>query len=175
MLNSCSDKRGVTLIEVLAVVSIMGILAGIGVSSFRSAIANSRIKDAGINVTAFMERAANEAIRLNTNLCLVANGKTIKLHKSACNDEVAGDQIAEMTLESANVFVNGDCPSGDGTRYSDNKVTLTPKIGVSAIPAGCFVVRYGASDRRAAIVKVVNKFSVFYKLSYDDGSNWFVP
>ena len=52
-------KAGFTLVEVLVVVTIMGILSGIGVASLRSAVANSRIKDAGINVTAFMQRAAN--------------------------------------------------------------------------------------------------------------------
>ena len=67
-------KRGVTLVEVLAVVTIMGILSGIGVAGLRNAMMNSRIKDAGINVTAFMERAANEATLINSNACVMVSG-----------------------------------------------------------------------------------------------------
>ena len=75
---ACSGKSGFTLVEALVVVTIMGILSGIGVASLQNAVANSRIKDAGINVTAYMQRAANEATRLNEKLCVVANNKTIK-------------------------------------------------------------------------------------------------
>ena len=73
---NCSRKLGFTLVEVLVVVAIMGILSGIGVASLRSAVANSRIKDAGINVTAFMQRAANEATRLNEKLEQNIGGQT---------------------------------------------------------------------------------------------------
>ena len=171
MSNACSKKRGFTLVEALVVVAIMGILSGIGVASLRSVVANSRIKDAGINVTAFMQRAANEATRLNEKLCVVASGKSIKTYKGECNS--TGDQIDAMELESANAFVSSkNCPDGV-TRYNDNKVTLTPKIGVSPIPSGCFVIQYGSTDRYAASIKATTKFSMYYKLSYDSGSSWF--
>ena len=51
-------------------------------------------------------------------------------------------------------------------------VTLTPRIGVSPIPSGCFLVKYGSSDRRAAIIKEATKFAMYYKLSYDNGASW---
>ena len=171
MSNACSKKRGFTLVEALVVVAIMGILSGIGVASLRSAVANSRIKDAGINVTAFMQRAANEATRLNEKLCVVASGKSIKTYKGECN--ATGTQIDEMELESSNAFVSSkNCPD-NVNRYLDNKVTLTPKIGVSPIPSGCFVIQYGSTDRFAASIKATTKFSMYYKLSYDSGSSWF--
>ena len=179
MLNACTDKRGVTLIEVLAVVTIMGILSGIGVSSLRSAIANSRIKDAGINVTAFMERAANEATRLNTKLCLVASGNAMTLYKDECGEK-HGDKVAEMTLESINQFIttsnNVNCPELPADKNTPaSSLTLVPKIGVSPIPAGCCLIRYGNSDRFASSIKLSTKFGVYYKLSYDSGSSWFEP
>ncbi|WP_290744919.1 pilus assembly FimT family protein [Fibrobacter sp. UBA4309] len=181
MLNSCSDKRGVTLIEVLAVVTIMGILAGIGVTNMRAAIMNSRIKDAGINVTAFMQRAANEATRLNEKLCLTASGKSMKLFKGECTDsEKLDEKIDEMNLESANQFVttsnNVNCPElPAGKKSPVANMTLTPKIGKSPIPAGCFLVRYGSSDRFASSIKLATKFGAYYKLSYDAGSSWIEP
>jgi prepilin-type N-terminal cleavage/methylation domain-containing protein len=179
---NCSRKLGFTLVEVLVVVAIMGILSGIGVASLRSAVANSRIKDAGINVTAFMQRAANEATRLNEKLCAhVSDDKTLKLYKGACGESFDEDtKIDEFVLESLNKFVtasnNVNCPVLSG-KSPETSVTLTPKIGVSPIPTGCFLIRYGETDRFAASIKESTKFSMYYELSYNSGAagSWFEP
>ena len=175
MSNACSKKSGFTLVEALVVVAIMGILSGIGVASLRSAVANSRIKDAGINVTAFMQRAANEATRLNEKLCVkVENGnKSLRAYRGECSATSAANLVDEFSLESTNEFVsNMNCPDISGVS-SATQMLLTPKIGVSPIPKGCLAVKYGTSDRRAAIIKATTKFSMYYKLSYDSGSSWF--
>ena len=52
-------KSGFTLVEVMAVVAIIGILSAAGFASLQNAVANNRIKDAAINISAYMERAAN--------------------------------------------------------------------------------------------------------------------
>ena len=54
MIDGYSKKSGFTLVEALVVVAIIGVLSSIGAVSLQNAVANSRIKDAGINVTAFM-------------------------------------------------------------------------------------------------------------------------
>ena len=174
-------KKGFTLVEALVVVAIMGILSGMGVASLRGAVANNRIKNAGINVTAFMQRAANEATRLNEKLCVVASGQTIKTYKGECSTTLV-DQIDEMTLESSNKFLTGsnagvNCPELGDSNDKDPKdrITLTPKIGVSPIPTGCLLIRYGDTDRYAASIKLPTKFAMYYKLSYNGGLNdsWF--
>lgn len=185
---ACSRKRGFTLVEVLVVVTIMGILSGIGVASLRSAVANSRIKDAGINVTAFMQRAANEATRLNDRLVVKVenNNKSLRLYKCTTVDDVGvctandGQILDEMTLESSNAFVTDvTCPEElpDAQKTPATVVTLVPKIGVSPIPTSCLMVRYGSTDRYAASIKISTKFSMYYKLSYSGGAagTWFEP
>ena len=180
MLNACSKKSGFTLVEALVVVAIVGILSGLGVASLRDAVANSRIKDAGINVTAFMERAANESTRLNEKLCVVASGADIKTYRAECSETakiVNANLIDQMTLEAGSKFVTGKaCP--DLTESKTNaltRMTLTPKIGVSPIPSGCFMVRYGSTDKYAVSVKSPKKFAMYYKLNYDGGAagSWF--
>ena len=178
-------KAGFTLVEVLVVVTIMGILSGIGVASLRNAVANSRIKDAGINVTAFMQRAANEATRLNEKLAVkVESGnKTLRLYKCNTVDGEGictgfGDTIDEIVLESQNRFVtNKNCPEEvpDAQKTPATVVTLVPKIGVSSIPTSCIMVQYGSTDRYAASIKIPTKFSMYYKLSYSGGTagSWF--
>ena len=93
-----------------------------------------------------------------------------------------GVSIDEMTLESSNRFLTGsnsgvNCPELGGETDKDPKdrITLTPKIGVSPIPTGCILIRYGNTDRYAASIKVPTKFAMYYKLSYNGGLNdsWF--
>ena len=155
-MDACTRKCGYTLIEVLTVVAIMGILSGMGAVSLHGAVVNNRVKDAGINVTAFMQRAANEAVRLNEKLCVVATGKTIKTYKGECGGAL--EEIDAMTLEASNEFAS----SGNCDVYEGNMVLLTPRIGVSPIPNGCFVVQYGGSGRSARIIKEQTKFAMYY-------------
>lgn len=166
------NKRGVTLVEVLVVVAIMGILASLGVSSMQQAVRNMRIKDAALNVAAYMERSASNAVRLNKTLCVKAAGQKLRTYDAACSVTTAAI-IDSLVLESLNEFVtNGDVICAGTTRYQGNQADLVPKIGLSAVPAGCFLVRYGATDHYGAAIKTANKNSVFYRLSYDSGASW---
>lgn len=176
MVKTSAQKEGFTLIEVLVVVAIMGILSSIGVVSLQHAIQNARIKDAGINVAAFFERTANEANRMSSKLCVVGTNTTLKTYKGACEETgtvADANLIDQMTLESLNEIVQGKtCPDG-ATEFSSDRITYKPKLGLSAIPTGCVVIRYGRTDRFAAVVKLATKNSVYYKLSYDSGASWF--
>ena len=69
-----------------------------------------------------------------------------------------------------------NCPElGESQRSPKTSMELVPKVGVSPIPTGCFLVRYGETDRFAASIKMPSKFAMYYKLSYDSGSenSWF--
>lgn len=169
-----ANVKGFTLVEVLVVVIIIGILSGMGVAGLQGAVQNNRIKDAGINVAAYMERTANEASRLSSQLCVkVVGDQMLKTYPAACSEDALGDAIDSLVLDSKNKFIANSAPSECTTTFSKTtSATYVPKLGLSATPAGCFVIRYGGSDKYAAAIKTVSKNTVYYKISYDNGSSW---
>lgn len=179
---SVMDKRGVTLIEVLVVVIIMGVLAGLGVANLQQAVRNTRIKDAAMNTAAFLERVANDANRLNMPLCVKVDQttkKTIAAYRSvngSCNNP--GDKVAEMTLDSENKYVKAEKDPAEcsGTaNYFTSTSVFSPRLGLSAAPTGCWYVRYGETGHYGAVVKTATRNNLTYILSYDGTQTWMEP
>ena len=178
--RSCS---GVTLMEVLAVVAIMGILSGIGVAGLRSAVANARIKDAAYNVTAFMERTANEARRLDSPLCVKRNTNHNKLlvYGASCSASDLGTAIDSLVLETPVVLIEDAVNGADFTNLTNwSKITgankgaqFSPRVGLTAAPdAGYFAVQYGGMGLWGAALKVSTKNKFLPMMKHEDGS-WF--
>lgn len=179
-LRGARSKRGVTLMEVMAVVAIMGILSGLGVAGLRSAVANARIKDAAYNVTAYMERTANEARRLNTTLCVVKeDDQTLATYKASCTDATGEgkdnfDKVDELKLDSPNKILGDsemdNVPALGGTNLVGTGAEFKPRTGLSAAPyEGFFVMQYGTrTDLRSAAAKVRVKNSFVAKLGISD-------
>ncbi|MCQ2121838.1 MAG: prepilin-type N-terminal cleavage/methylation domain-containing protein [Fibrobacter sp.] len=175
------NKRGVTLIEVLVVVIIMGVLAGLGVANLQQAVRNTRIKDAAMNTAAFLERVANDANRLNMPLCVKVDQttkKTITAYRSvngSCNNP--GDKVAEMTLDSDNKFVVAEkdpteCTVNGMQNYVSNTAVFAPRLGLSAAPSGCWYVRYGGTEHYGVAIKAATRNNLTYMLSYDGAQTW---
>jgi type IV fimbrial biogenesis protein FimT len=65
VLNPAGPARGFTLIEMVVVVAIVGILVGLGASSYSAWVANSRIRTAAETLASGLSAARNEAIKRN--------------------------------------------------------------------------------------------------------------
>ena len=182
MIVSQKHKSGVTLMEVMAVVAIMGILSGLGVAGLRSAVANARIKDAAYNVTAFMERTANEARRLNTTLCVVReDAQKLVTYQAVCTAAI-GDGKSSLTktdsliLEYPNkILQDGEINAADilgGVNLVTEGAEFTPRQGLSTAPFHGFIaVQYGGDGRFGAAAKVSVKNSFVPMMKFEDG-NW---
>jgi prepilin-type N-terminal cleavage/methylation domain-containing protein len=189
-------KAGYTLVEVLVVVSIMGILSSIGVAGLQRAVANARIKDAARNTAAFVERVSALAAQRNEVLCLKvfdSDLQQIVVYRDTIerNCSQPKGKIDSLRIDSPAKFV----PSGEGcptTMKSWINDDLSPSsmkafdphryIGLSSMPlSGGICIRYGtmniygaASNDKNIRKKNVKKVIPMWKVE-DDGSqnnNW---
>jgi type IV fimbrial biogenesis protein FimT len=65
------SASGFTLIELMVVLTVLAILASIGVPSFRELIASQRVKDAGSTLQSALLLTRSEALKRNTTIALV--------------------------------------------------------------------------------------------------------
>ena len=175
-------KSGFTLIEVMAVVAIIGILSAAGFASLQNAVANNRIKDAAINISAYMERTANEARRVNDTLCVVRESdQKFVTFQAKCAD-VSGNSSGVTRLDSLLIDppvqiltkseTNNDAILG-GVNFEESGAEFIPRVGLSAAPfEGFFEVQYGGKDLYGAAAKVKTKNSFTPMVKYSGDGSW---
>lgn len=76
MLNPALHSRGVSLIELMIAIAILGILLSIAVPSFRTWILNTQIRTAAEALNNGLQLARGEAVRRNTNVQFVLGAGT---------------------------------------------------------------------------------------------------
>ena len=173
-------KSGYTLVEVLVVVSIMGVLSAMGIAGLQRAVANARVKDAAINTAAFVERVANRASQLSAVLCLrVAPGNDQKLYVVRDDDDETcsspkGGIVDSLVLDAPCKYISmATCGVVDvnwfSKSYSADK-SFKPRVGLSATPPqGGICIQYGSEDVFGAVLKerTVNRVKPMWKVGND--------
>lgn len=182
-------KAGYTLVEVLVVVSIIGVLSTMGVAGLQRAVANSRIKDAAVNTAAFVERVANLSIQRDEVLCIKVapgsgNRKLIIIRDTTtrnCNAPNGGT-IDSLIIDSPVEYEspNEHCPAmhdwANQSTSPEYKI-FKPKRGLAATPPeGGICIKYGSMDVYGAVRKEkrLNKVVPMWKVGDDNtqNSNW---
>jgi type IV fimbrial biogenesis protein FimT len=67
-------QRGFTLIELMVVVTLLAVMLGIGIPSFREFLQNQRVKTAGSDFSTALLVARSEAIKRNTAVTIAPAG-----------------------------------------------------------------------------------------------------
>ena len=175
-------KNGFTLVEVMAVVAIIGILSAAGFASLQNAVANNRIKDAAINISAYMERTANEARRVNDTLCVRRDSdQKLVTFKGTCAT-VKSNSSGVTRLDSllidppVQILTKNETSATNilgGVNFEENGAEFIPRIGLSAAPyEGFFEVQYGGKDLYGAAAKVKTKNSFTPMVKYSGDGSW---
>lgn len=175
------NKAGYTLVEVLIVVSIMGILSSIGVVSFRQAIANARVKDAALNTAAFLERVGNLSKQRSDVICLMidaSDSQTLLALKSKGSDCTGDNKYDTEVLDRLKVdapvkFVTTGTCNFVGVDMTGVNAAFTPHIGFSSVPEGAVCVQYGSElvFGSARKLSTSNSVKAFWKIG-DGSSSW---
>ena len=177
-------KAGYTLVEVLVVVSILGILSAMGMAGLQRAVANARVKDAAVNTAAFVERVANLSSQRNQVLCLKISSPATPEKLYVVSDTVKKDCVSpnagiidSLVLDAPSKFVSrsNGCPvMGDWfTSYG----IFRPRLGLAATPPdGGICIQYNNSNVYGAVRKVLSKNRVvpMWKVGDDatQNNNW---
>ncbi len=168
MLKKAKHKAGYTLVELLAVISIMGILSGMGVVGFQTMVSHTRTKDAALNVAAYLERTANKARQLNETLCVRkgATANVLVTYKAACNAGNFANPIDQLVLEDQVSILEGGVPDGIGggainiITSTDAKASFVPRLGLLSAPyEGYVAVKYSGEYGAAVKEKTKNSFT----------------
>jgi prepilin-type N-terminal cleavage/methylation domain-containing protein len=182
--NARCVKAGYTLVEVLVVVSIMGILSAMGVAGLQRAVANARIKDAAVNTAAFIERVANLANQRNEVLCLRvapgSNSQKLYVVRDAGDETCANPSsgiIDSLVIDAPCKYISlASCGAVDvdwfSTSYSSDKA-FKPRLGLSAAPPqGGICIQYGDDGVYGAVLKekLVNRVKPMWKVGNDPTS-----
>jgi len=186
MVCRCKNKSGVTLVELLVVIAIMGILSAMGYAGLQGAVENNRVKDASLNITAFLNRVAVKSTQMSDTLCLRLSGsRRIEVVHSSCAKMNANKPAIDyFELDSPMEFVAScssfgcDDDDGCGVNWLDGtNGQFIPKFGLSAAPVSGYVcARYGAAktsvndNHYAAALKIKSENTIRAKTAY--GSDW---
>lgn len=134
------NKKGFSMVELLVVVSIMGILVSVGVVGFKSMVTNSRVKGAAQDTAAFMNRVATLSNKVSDTVTVIMDNskqKLIATHVSWSGKSSVTDRLDSFMLEGQLKF---DCPKAvtdnalKGWTMPANGVKFYPKFGLSAAP-----------------------------------------
>lgn len=117
-------SNGFNLIELIVVISIIGILSAIAVPSFTNTVSSMRAKTAASDLYMALIKTRSEAVKRNTKITLaIVDGKGWKVYPSS-----AADNILESYVVSGDVSVS----AGSVEYNSSGRVTANPSFTITA-------------------------------------------
>jgi len=159
-------KNGFTLMEVLAVVIIIGILAALAWSSLNELIQTNKTKEAARTLTAFAERALAEGKMRKDSVFIKVNENAVEA-RFGNKDK----NPADLSQNLASGFTLNPALSTNCAKNFNGGAKAGIKIGISGIESGCFVV-CNTSNYCASAVKTDTKNTFTAYIKKKNSTTW---
>lgn len=140
-----TSQRGFTLIEMMVTLTVLAIMLGLGVPSFRNFIAGQKVKSASHDLMTALVLARSEAIKRNAEVTIApitantwVSGWTVKAASSATTvHEQQALSGVTITSPSSNVVykANGRPASASKFEVAGASATRCVKIDLTGIPS----------------------------------------
>ncbi|HOY86377.1 MAG TPA: GspH/FimT family pseudopilin [Methylotenera sp.] len=160
-----TSHRGFTLIELMTVVAVIGVLAALGLPSYRIWIENTKIRTAAESIQSGLQKARVEAIKRNVRVQFVLGANsawTVSCVTAAQCADLAGGVVETRGASdgsSANITVTAT-PAGSTTIIFSNFGTVSPASAIAPVVPVPFTqlelnnATLGAADSRKLRVMI---------------------
>jgi prepilin-type N-terminal cleavage/methylation domain-containing protein len=138
--RTLAHGAGFTLVEILAALSIAGILLTIATTSFTSVTATQRVKSAATDLYIALTKARNEALKLNSNVTLQTDSQWSN-----------GWYIADPDPTITTKLLEHGALKGLSINGSGSNVTFRPSGRVSGSTAPTFTITASGSDSQICV------------------------
>lgn len=170
-------QQGLSIVEVLVVVAIIGILMAVGLPEFRTLIADQRLRSAASDLVGELAYARSEAIKQQRRVVVERTGATwrdgwrVYVDRDASNTFNSGDQ----ELRSSPGFSNTDMRVCDATTSFADRIVFRGDGAVANAPTGAesglrVVDSTGAARTRIIAISVAGRAGVELAPSGSGGS-----
>lgn len=135
--------RGFTLIELVAAITVMGVLATLALPSFHAFVANQRIRNGSFDLMAALTLARSEAVTRNRSVDLKRSGTswdrgwTVEEGTRTFHRQEAYKDLAISDSSGLGVITYGK----DGrTVTTSTKFTIAPTTAIAGVSSRCISV-----------------------------------
>ena len=137
-------QRGFTLIELMVTLTLLGVLLGIAIPSFRDFVATQRVKSAAFDLAAALLLARSEAVKRNSDVTVApvsgtdwTTGWTVKAGATTLLQKESVEDVSITTVTTSVTFKSNGRPTAGGNFQFDgtSMAVRCVRMDASGIPS----------------------------------------
>lgn len=164
-----NKNSGFTLVELMVVIAVIGIMAGIAIPNFFSFLPKSRLRSAARDIVSCLQEMKLRAIKENATTVIVFDLANDRY--TAFVDNGPGAAAGNSALDASESIIKQETLASDLDMYNTSFVANTGGFTARGLPrnAGTVFIRYSNTDYRRVIVNTAGNIRIEMSA---DGVNW---